>query len=145
MESLILDRCNIDDNVINNVVSLSKLKSLSLFNCEFINNPEKLFNMLNLKNLYIDNVIFDLNLLENNLYDSLILSNITINKYFNINVNRLDIKKCLILDFSFLSGNIKTLIVSEKQYQNYLPLQQYLGHMIIMENNGQMVLKEVNK
>ena len=143
--SITIKDCMISEELINILSSLNKLESVNILNCEIIDNPNLLFNNDNIRNLSIDNTIFDLDLLKDHAFNTVTLENINIDKYFYICTDVLDIKKCNISDYEFLDGDIKTLIVSELQYKNSYILQSYNNHMVIMEENLEFVLKEVNK
>jgi len=145
LKELIINKCIIDENIMNILIRIPSLDYLVLNNCEFVDEPKFLFDNINIRFLVIDNTLFDLKILKNCNLDTLVLSNINISYGFDLNVKKLDIRKCKLLDYEFLNNSIETIVVSEKQYINSEILQNYIYHMVIMENNGQMIRKEVNK
>lgn len=144
LKELTINECIIDNEIINILSNCINLRTLLLLNCEIIQNVNETFKNLSVKNLVINNTNIDINILNNLNLNSLVLSNIEINYKLNLNVEELDIQRCLFNDienFNIDSINkIKISYSQYKKYQNYL--DSYKDKLIIMEDNGQFIYKE---
>lgn len=144
LESLSIQQCVLSSEDVSTICRLTKLKSITFLFCEFAGDYQSLFKLDLLKDLCFESTEIDLSLLNNSIFDNLILSHINIDKRVDFSVNKLNIVKANILDWNFLNNRIGTLVVSEKQYNNYTELQSYTSHMIIMEDDTGMKKEEVN-
>lgn len=142
LKYLTINKCIIDYNIFEIIKNLN-LQTLILSNCEIVDNISDIVNGLKNKNIIIDNTNFNLAWFKDLYFNSIILNNINIDNNFIINTKTLDIRKCEINNYNFISINvIPKLIISEKQYNSYF--NDYKGNLIIMEENGEFILKEVN-
>lgn len=142
LKYLTINKCIIDYNIFV-VINKLNLETLILSNCEIVDDISDIVNSLKTKNIIIDNTNFNLEWFKDLYFNSITLNNININNDFIINTTSLDIRKCEISDYSFINTNvISKLIISESQYNNYF--KEYKGTLVIMEDNGEFILKEVN-
>ena len=144
LTSLTIQQCIIDDEFVESIKKLSKLTSISFIRCEFDGDYGDLFHMGLLKDLCFDGTSFDITLLNHGIFDTLVFSNIEISEKVEINVNRLNISKADVKDWGILENMIGTLVVSGDQYDNCRELHDYTGHIIVLEDNLQMIREEVN-
>lgn len=142
LKYLTINKCILDYNIFI-IINKLNLDTLILSNCEIVDDVSDIINYLKTKNLIIDNTNFNLEWFKDLYFNSIILNNINISNDFIINTTSLDIRKCEISDYSFINTNvIPMLIISERQYNNCFT--EYKGTLVIMEDNGEFILKEVN-
>lgn len=144
LESLTIQQCILNSEDISIISKLTKLKSITFLSCEFAGDYQDLFKLDLLKDLCFENTKIDLSLLDNGIFDNLILSNVDIDKNINFSVNKLNIAKANVLNWNFLNNRIDTLVVSDNQYNSSSELQNYSSHMIILEADTGMEKEEVN-
>lgn len=144
LESLTIQQCILNSEDISIISKLTKLKSITFLSCEFAGDYQALFNLNSLKDLCFESTKIDLALLDNGIFDNLILSHIDIDKDFNFSVNKLNIAKANVVNWNILNNRIDTLVVSDKQYNDSIELQNYSSHMIIIEDSTGMEKAEVN-
>ena len=143
LKELVIENYNIDEDIVN-IISNLNIKSLSLYNCEFVDDPSIVFgNELN--SLVIDGTYIDLSLISNNFFEYLYIANMSIDESAVLNSNNLDISRALVSNLYFIrNSNINKIIVSEKQYENNKIILTNIPLVVIMEDNGQFVKQEVN-
>lgn len=142
LKYLTINKCIIDYNIFI-IINKLNLDTLVLSNCEIVDDVSDIVNDLKVKNLIIDNTNFNLVWFKDLYFNSIILNNIVINGDYIVNTKTLDIRKCEISNYSFINMNIiPKLIISASQYNN--SFNGYKGNLIIMEENGEFILKEVN-
>jgi hypothetical protein len=144
LTSLTIQQCIIDEEFIASIKKLGKLSSITFIRCEFEGNYGDLFHMALLRDLCFDGTQVDVSLLNHGIFDTLVFSNMEISEKVEINANRLNISKANVKDWGILDNMIDTLIVSGEQYDNTEALHQYTGHIVVMEDNLQMIREEVN-
>lgn len=141
--NLTLDGCMIDNELIEILASIPSLRRLTIVNCDVLENIDKQFSRLNLYDLSIINSEFNLALLDKS-YKMVRLEAIPFT-YFKGHCNRLDVSQCFIdnvdellkIDFDELS------ISNELYFRNQLKFDDSHKKIIVMEENGQFILKKV--
>ena len=145
LKRLSLDQCVIGEDFIEILVQLKNLEVLSLYNCEFMNSAEKVFQLPYLKKITLDGTEIPISYLDNSMLTTLILANITISDDVSFYVDELDIRNADILNWNFLKSKIGKLIVTATQYQNSPELQKYKKPIEIMDDiDPETVMEEVN-
>ncbi len=141
LKNLAIDGCMLDLNLMLVLQKLTSLESLSLYNCEVIEDIYHLFENINIKNLLLDNTNFDLTKLSHN-YENLKVSSVEF-RPFNSFVKSLDVSSCKIDNLDLLlKCNFDEIIISYELYSNNQLLFDELDKSVtIMEENGQFVMK----
>lgn len=146
LSELTISKFIIDYDIMQIICSLTNLKFLALSSCEFIDDVSLLFQNLNLDTLVIDYCNFKFSWFKFLTLKNLVLSNVEIEEEFLIDLERLDVRKSNIINFGFLkNNNIMELIISKTQYDNNIEFyDSYKNKVIVMEDNGEFIFKEVN-
>ena len=144
LQNLVIKQCIIDSDTMNIILQLNNLKSLFLDDCEIVDDISLFFDNLNIDTLVLNSINFDLNELEKVKTNNLYLYNVIFNQNLNINVLKLDISNCLIADSITIDcGGLETLVISIKMYKNIdQEINNFHGHLIVMEENGQFIYEE---
>ena len=142
LKYLTISKCILDYNFFE-IIKKIDLETLTLSNCEIIDDVSEIIDNLRIKNLNIENTNFNFKWFKNLYFKSLIIRNMDIDTDFIVNTKSLDISKSNLKNYDFLNSNvIQKLIISTNQYTSFF--DNYNGHLIIMEDNGQFILREVN-
>lgn len=146
LSELNISKFIIDYNIMQIICSLTNLKFLVFSSCEFIDDISSLLQNLNLDTLVIDDCNFNFSWFKFLKLKNLILSNIKIETEIFIDLERLDVRKSNIINFVFLkNNNIMELIISKTQYDDNVEFyDSYKNKVIVMEDNGEFIFKEVN-
>jgi len=145
LKSLSLQQCVIADNFIKVLNQLKNLESLSLYQCEFMEDASSIFQLPLLKNILIESTEIPASYLNNSMINSLVLSNIEVNEDIHFYVDYLDIRRAIIHNWNFLNNKIGLLVVSNIQYHESSELQNYNGPMKVMDDySPTRIVKEVN-
>ena len=116
LEEITLFNCMINDLLIENILKLNKLKILKIYNCDFVDLTENMFNNLHIEELTISNCIGLRNVIIKYLI-YLELKNIEMNFWIK-NVGILNLSK---LNTKIRVGNIenvKKIIISKENYND---------------------------
>ena len=144
LESLVISQCLIDSDFIQCICNLKKLKQITFIHCEIIGDYHDLFQLQLLKDFTFDGTEVNFSLLNHGMFDTLVFSNIEISEKVEFYVNTLDVKKAIVYNWDFIQNKIDTLIVSSKQFESTHLLQEYKGHLLIMDDHYPEVMEEVN-
>lgn len=140
---LTIDGFMIDNELIELLASIPSLKRLTLINCDVIEIIDSSFAKLNINDLTLINVDFNLALLKNS-YREIRLEAVPF-KYFEGYCDRLNVSQCFIDDVdNLLKINFDELSISNELYlQNQLKFDDSKKKINVMEENGQFILKKV--
>ncbi len=143
LRRLTIDGCVIDINVMAYISTVTNLYSLSLFNCDIVDDIYSFLGNSRIKALKICNTNFDLSLLTG-YYERLTLVDVPLKK-FKPHVEVLNLYNCDITNFEeLLDYNFEELVISIEQYDKYEKEFNECGRRItVMEDNGQFVYKKV--
>lgn len=143
LKNLVIDGCMLDLNVILILKKITFLESLSLYNCEIIEDIYQEFNNINIKELLLYNVDFDLSKLNKN-YEYLKLALIDFKPFASF-VDYLDVSSCQINDIDLLfQCNFNEIVVSFELYAtNQLRFDDSNKKVVVMNENGQFEMKRV--
>lgn len=143
LETLTINGCIIDQNAMKIITSLKKLSRLYFYNCDIIEDIYSLFEEIHVKELSLCNINFDLSLLKGS-FEKLHLENIKFKK-LDCKVNELDVFGCDIENIDeLLECEFKVIVISSVQYlSNQLRFDDCGKKVIVMQDNGQFILKKV--
>ena len=143
LRRLTIDGCIVDINVMAYVNTITGLKSLSLLNCDIVDNIYSFFGNSKIKILKVSNTNLDLSLITG-YYERMTLSGVPL-KNFKPHVEVLNIYNCTIPDYKELMNyNFEELVISIDQYNAYEKEFNECGRRItVLEDNGQFICKKV--
>ena len=144
LKNLTIKECIIDKDVMDIILNLNNLNNLYLEDCEVVYDISYFFENIKLETLVINNINFDLSELEKIKVNNLYLYNTTLNKDINFSVLKLDISNCVIKeDVNINCSSLETLVMAMSMYKNLdKELNNFSGHLIVMEENGQYIKEE---
>ena len=143
LKRLTIDGCVVDINVMAYINTITYLYSLTLLNCDIVDDIYSFFSSSKIKSLKICNTNFDLDKLTG-YYERLILCDVKLKK-IKPHVEVLNIYNCQITNYNeLLDYNFEELIISKEQYEPFAEQFDNCGRRItILEDNGQFIYKKV--
>ena len=144
LQNLTIKQCIIDKDIMIIISRLNNLKYLSLDDCEVVDDISLFFENIKLDTLVLNNINFDLLELEKINVNNLYLYNTSLNKDINFNVLKLDVSNCTIAEnININCSGVETLVISMSMYRNLdKELNNFYGHLVVMEENGQYIKEE---
>lgn len=144
IKSLTIKECIIDKHVMDIILNLNNLNNLYLDDCEVVDDISSFFENIKLDTLVINKINFDLSELEKVNVNNLYLYNINLNKDISFNIIKLDISNCIVEEnININCVGIETLVIATEMYKNIdKELNDFKGHLIVMEDNGQYIKEE---
>ncbi len=145
LRRLALDQCVLGSDFISVLLQLKNLETLSLYNCEFTDLAEEVFQLPYLKKILLDGTEIPMSYLKDGMFTSITLSNVEIKEDAFFYTDILDIRKADILNWNILNSKIEKLIVSESQFQHSEELQNYTSYIEVRDDvDADTILEEVN-
>ena len=143
LKRLTIDGCVVDINVMAYINTVTELHSLSILNCDIVDDIYSFFGNSKIKVLKISNTNFDLSLLTG-YYERLTLSDVKLKK-FKPHAEVLNIYNCTIPNIKeLLDYNFEELVISLDLYNSYESEFNSCGRRItVLEDNGQFIYKKV--
>lgn len=143
LKRLTIDGCVIDISVMAYISTITDLFSLTLFNCDVVDDIYSFLGLSKIRSLKICNTNFDLSLLSG-YYERLTLVDVPL-KQFKPHVEVLNIYNCDIPNYTeLLDYNFEELVISIEQYDKHEKEFESCGKRItVMEDNGQFIYKKV--
>ncbi len=145
LSDISIDGCMIDKKAMESIIKHEKLNSISFCNCDVLGDTYPYFQKLQTQNISFINTRVDLSKITG-YYDCVKIENMMINE-LNAQGSLLDVTNSLFRDIDVIvTAGFKTLKVSHKQYLEYQLILDKCGkNVIVMEENGQFISKEVNR
>ena len=144
LKKISIDHCMIDSSAMEIVASIPNLTNISLYNCDVLDNAYSSFNKIQTRNLLFSNTKIDLSKISG-YFDTVTLENVDV-RDIECHGELIDISRCDIKDIDVITtSSFKEIIVSNNQYLEFqIFFDKCNKHIIVMEENGQFILKEVN-
>ena len=144
LHNLIIKQCIIDKDIFDIILKLINLKNLYIDDCEVVDDISILFENKKFDTLIFDNINFDISELEKINSNNLYIYNTTLTEDLNLNVLKLDISNCEIKENIHINCSaLETLVINSSMYNNInKEINNFHGHLIVMEENGQFIKEE---
>ena len=143
LKDITIDGCMIDKKAIDCIIKHGDLDNVSFLNCDVLGDTYPYFQKLQTRNLCFVNTRIDFAQITG-YYENVKLENMPISGIDCLG-NVLDVTNSVFRDIDVIvTSGFKNLVVSHKQYLEYQLILDKCGkNIIVMEENGQFISKEV--